>query len=147
MSTLLSIPGNKTLLRRHLCLQINEVVGKHIVQEKRTAELASEFVPINPTIKVKVCYLMTSYSVSQYIVNVLRYHMIWFCLIVDHQEVSISATKKTSEYRFGWRSYLPCGPLRLSISCWFSRAGMNTTTHIHHVSSSQFQIRLFYTSH
>jgi len=54
MATLLSIPANKTLLRRHLCLQINELVGKHIVQEKRTAELATDFIPINPTTKVKV---------------------------------------------------------------------------------------------
>lgn len=54
MATLLSIPGNKTLLRRHLCLLINELVGREIVGEKRRAELASDFVPINPTSKVKV---------------------------------------------------------------------------------------------
>lgn len=54
MATLLSIPANKTLLRRHLCLLINELVGKSIVGEKRAAELASDFIPINPTTKVKV---------------------------------------------------------------------------------------------
>ena len=54
LATLLSIPGNKTLLRRHLSLQFNELIGRHIVQEKRSAEIAPEFIPINPTIKVKV---------------------------------------------------------------------------------------------
>ncbi|CAG7834211.1 unnamed protein product [Allacma fusca] len=53
LATLLSIPGNKTLLRRHLSLQFNELIGRHIVQEKRLAELAPDFIPINPTVKVK----------------------------------------------------------------------------------------------
>lgn len=54
MGTLLAIPGNKTLLRRHLSLQFNELVGRHIVQEKRVAETAQDFIPLNPTTKVKV---------------------------------------------------------------------------------------------
>ncbi len=54
MGTLLAIPGNKTLLRRHLSLQFNELVGRHIVQEKRVAETALDFIPLNPTTKVKV---------------------------------------------------------------------------------------------
>ncbi|ODM94548.1 Liprin-beta-1 [Orchesella cincta] len=54
MATMLAIPGNKTLLRRHLSLQFNELVGRHIVQEKRVAETASDFIPLNPTTKVKL---------------------------------------------------------------------------------------------
>ena len=54
LATLLSIPGNKTLLRRHLSLQFNELIGRHIVHEKRLAEIAPDFIPINPTVKVKV---------------------------------------------------------------------------------------------
>lgn len=59
MGTLLAIPGNKTLLRRHLSLQFNELVGRHIVQEKRVAETAPEFIPLNPTTKVKVLIIQS----------------------------------------------------------------------------------------
>jgi hypothetical protein len=58
LATLLSIPANKTLLRRHLSLQVNELVGRYIFQEKRTLELASDFIPISPTTKVKVGWML-----------------------------------------------------------------------------------------
>jgi len=54
LATFLAIPGNKTLLRRHLCLQFNELVGRHIVQEKRLVETDKDFIPMNPATKVKV---------------------------------------------------------------------------------------------
>lgn len=53
MATLLAIPSNKSLLRRHLSLQINELVGKVIMGEKRAAELAPDFIAINPMNRVK----------------------------------------------------------------------------------------------
>ena len=56
LATLLSIPSNKTLLRRHLSLQINELVGPDLVQEKRRLELGPNFIPISPTVKVKVIH-------------------------------------------------------------------------------------------
>lgn len=41
------------MLRRHLSLQVNELVGKYIVQEKRNIEISVDFVPLSPTMKVK----------------------------------------------------------------------------------------------
>ena len=52
-----------------MSLQFNDLIGKHIVQEKRLIEIAPDFVPINPTVKVKVSakekyFISIEYSVS-----------------------------------------------------------------------------------
>jgi len=54
LATLLSIPPDKTLLRRHVSQEVNDLVGREIVQEKRKVEMSPEFAPLSPTVKVKV---------------------------------------------------------------------------------------------
>jgi hypothetical protein len=52
-ASLLSIPSSKTLLRRHLGLHFRDLIGRDVVQEKRTAEEEPQFAPLTPTAKVK----------------------------------------------------------------------------------------------
>lgn len=54
LADLLSIPANKTLLRRHLSTQFKELLGKEIMQAKREAESTLGSVPLTLTAKVKV---------------------------------------------------------------------------------------------
>ena len=53
LAALLSIPGTKTLLRRHLSIHFKELVGRDVMQTKRTVEQESNFVPLTPTAKAK----------------------------------------------------------------------------------------------
>lgn len=55
LADLLSIPANKTLLRRHLATHFKELLGRDIMQGKREAESTLGFVPLTLTAKVKVC--------------------------------------------------------------------------------------------
>ncbi|XP_037508172.1 liprin-beta-2 isoform X2 [Rhipicephalus sanguineus] len=52
-AAVLSIPGNKTLLRRHLSLQLKQLLGPHIVQRKRALQASPDHVPLSPAAKVK----------------------------------------------------------------------------------------------
>uniref|UniRef100_A0A224Z307 Kazrin-A n=1 Tax=Rhipicephalus zambeziensis TaxID=60191 RepID=A0A224Z307_9ACAR len=52
-AAVLSIPGNKTLLRRHLSLQLKQLLGPHIVQRKRALQASPDYVPLSPATKVK----------------------------------------------------------------------------------------------
>ncbi|XP_072398611.1 liprin-beta-2 isoform X2 [Diabrotica undecimpunctata] len=54
MAALLSIPPGKTLLRRHLNTHFKELLGKDIIQEKREAESTMGYVPLTPSLKLKV---------------------------------------------------------------------------------------------
>ncbi|XP_026463951.1 liprin-beta-1-like isoform X3 [Ctenocephalides felis] len=54
LADLLSIPANKTLLRRHLATHFKELLGRDIMQGKREAESTLGFVPLTLTAKVKV---------------------------------------------------------------------------------------------
>ena len=42
-AAILSIPSSKTLLRRHLSLRFNDLVGKDVMQTKRDAEREAHF--------------------------------------------------------------------------------------------------------
>lgn len=53
LAALLSIPSQKTLLRRHLSLHFNELVGKVVMQIKREAEAQPNYNPLTATTKVK----------------------------------------------------------------------------------------------
>ena len=59
LADLLSIPANKTLLRRHLSIHFKEVVGRDTMQKKRTSGHAeassghSHNTPLTPTSKAK----------------------------------------------------------------------------------------------
>ena len=53
LATLLSIPSNKTLLRRHLNIHFKELVGKNTISAKRLAEQDPNYVPLTPTAKAK----------------------------------------------------------------------------------------------
>lgn len=54
LATLLNIPTSKTLLRRHLTQRFNELLGREVIQEKRTAEQTLGYQPLTITSKYKV---------------------------------------------------------------------------------------------
>ncbi|XP_056632036.1 uncharacterized protein LOC130442070 isoform X2 [Diorhabda sublineata] len=54
MASLLSIPPGKTLLRRHLNTHFIELLGKDIIQEKREIESTMGYIPLTPSLKLKV---------------------------------------------------------------------------------------------
>ena len=53
IASLLSIPHSKTLLRRHLSIHFNELVGRDVMTAKREAEQANNYVALTPTAKAK----------------------------------------------------------------------------------------------
>jgi len=53
LAALLSIPSHKTLLRRHLNLHFNDLVGKSVMQIKREAESQPNHANLTATTKVK----------------------------------------------------------------------------------------------
>jgi len=53
-ATLLSIPANKTLLRRHLSTHFVALIGNGVQQQKREMEQQPGFIPLTPGQKVKV---------------------------------------------------------------------------------------------
>ena len=53
-ATLLSIPANKTLLRRHLSTHFVALIGSLVQQQKREVESQPGFIPLTPGQKVKV---------------------------------------------------------------------------------------------
>ena len=54
LATLLSIPGNKTLLRRHLNTHFVTLIGSAMQQRKRENEQKPGHVPLTPNTKIKV---------------------------------------------------------------------------------------------
>lgn len=56
LASLLSIPPNKTLLRRHLSTHFKELLGREIIQAKREAESTLGYIPLTPSAKVKVSF-------------------------------------------------------------------------------------------
>ncbi|TRY67577.1 hypothetical protein TCAL_07829 [Tigriopus californicus] len=54
IATILAIPSSKTLLRRHLSIHFKELVGRDVMQGKRTVETEPNFAPLTPTAKAKV---------------------------------------------------------------------------------------------
>ena len=54
LAMLLNIPPQKTLLRRHLATNFNNLVGVQAQQEKREYTEAVGYSPLNTTAKVKV---------------------------------------------------------------------------------------------
>jgi len=65
LATLLSIPSDKTLLRRHVNQEVKDILGRQIVQEKRKVEVAPEFVPLSPTFKVKLAKPMKVFNLRK----------------------------------------------------------------------------------
>jgi len=53
-ASLLSIPANKTLLRRHLSTHFVALIGTSVQQQKRSVEMQPGFIPLTPGQKVKV---------------------------------------------------------------------------------------------
>jgi hypothetical protein len=53
LASLLSIPGSKSLLRRHISLHFKDLLGPDMIQEKRLAESEPNFQPLTPTSKAK----------------------------------------------------------------------------------------------
>lgn len=54
LAMLLNIPPQKTLLRRHLATNFNNLVGAQAQQEKREYTQAAGYAPLSITAKVKV---------------------------------------------------------------------------------------------
>lgn len=54
LAMLLNIPPQKTLLRRHLTTNFNNLVGAQAQQEKREYSEAAGYAPLSITAKVKV---------------------------------------------------------------------------------------------
>lgn len=54
LAMLLNIPPQKTLLRRHLATNFNNLVGAQAQQEKREYTQAGGYAPLSITAKVKV---------------------------------------------------------------------------------------------
>ena len=61
LASILCIPGNKTLLRRHLSTHFISLIGPDIQQQKRDAERQATFVPLNFIAKVKVGWERQAY--------------------------------------------------------------------------------------
>lgn len=53
-ATLLSIPANKTLLRRHLSTHLVALIGSDTQAKKRQCEMQPGFMPLTPNQKVKL---------------------------------------------------------------------------------------------
>lgn len=53
LATLLNIPPNKTLLRRHLSTQFKQLVGSELMQKKRECEADPHYSPLSPSAKIK----------------------------------------------------------------------------------------------
>ncbi|KAK6620463.1 hypothetical protein RUM44_006864 [Polyplax serrata] len=53
LASLLNIPPNKTLLRRHLNTHFKELLGRSVIQAKREAETTLGYIPLTPSAKVK----------------------------------------------------------------------------------------------
>ena len=53
LASLLNIPPNKTLLRRHLNIHFGDLVGRTILKEKRSMEEGPHYQPLTPTAKAK----------------------------------------------------------------------------------------------
>lgn len=58
LAMLLNIPPQKTLLRRHLATNFNNLVGAQAQQEKREYTQAAGYTPLSITAKVKVRHLL-----------------------------------------------------------------------------------------
>lgn len=54
LASLLSIPPNKTLLRRHLATHFKQLVGSDIIRGKRECEASPNYIPLIPSMKIKV---------------------------------------------------------------------------------------------
>ena len=54
LASLLNIPPNKTLLRRHLNTHFKELLGREVIQAKREAETTLGYIPLTPSAKIKV---------------------------------------------------------------------------------------------
>lgn len=59
LAMLLNIPPQKTLLRRHLTTNFNNLVGTQAQQEKREYTQAAGYTPLSITAKVKVRYVLS----------------------------------------------------------------------------------------
>ncbi|XP_073996386.1 liprin-beta 1 isoform X3 [Rhodnius prolixus] len=54
LASLLSIPSEKTLLRRHLSTHFKELLGSEIIQKKRETEATLGYVPLTTNLKIKI---------------------------------------------------------------------------------------------
>lgn len=64
LASVLSIPPEKSLLRRHLSTHFKQLLGADTILQKRQAESALGYMPLTPTTKIKVSVLRL--STSQY---------------------------------------------------------------------------------
>ncbi|KAF6200168.1 hypothetical protein GE061_006469 [Apolygus lucorum] len=54
LASVLSIPSEKTLLRRHLATHFKELLGADVIQKKREAETTLGYIPLTLSLKAKV---------------------------------------------------------------------------------------------
>lgn len=64
LASLLNIPPNKTLLRRHLNTHFKELLGRDVIQVKREAETTLGYIPLTPSAKVKVNIYLRFYFID-----------------------------------------------------------------------------------
>jgi len=70
-ATLLSIPANKTLLRRHLSTHFVALIGSGVQQQKREMESQMGYLPLTPGQKVKVLTALKIFVSVQFLLSVL----------------------------------------------------------------------------
>ena len=64
LASVLSIPSEKTLLRRHLATHFKELLGADIIQKKREAESTLGYIPLTLSLKAKVSIRLKILSVA-----------------------------------------------------------------------------------
>lgn len=99
-ATLLSIPPSKTLLRRHLTVNFNQILGRDVVQHKREMESTLGFVPLTLTAKIKV-YLNKA-TISRRVSYRRVYSIfIWFLQVPKKSQFTLKRKKSKSEVDYG----------------------------------------------
>lgn len=72
LASLLAIPPNKTLLRRHLSTHFQELVGRDKISEKRQTEANSGYIPLTATAKLKVFNLIPLFCENKILIPFYR---------------------------------------------------------------------------
>lgn len=91
LAALLAIPAGKTLLRRHLNTHFNDLLGKSIIQEKRETESIMGYIPLTPSMKLKVFNILKIHYTFNVVFDI---SFIFHQNFIDTQEVPVFFEKK-----------------------------------------------------
>lgn len=99
LASLLSIPPNKTLLRRHLSTHFKELLGREIIQAKREAESTLGYIPLTPSAKVKVCF-SSDFYLFHFFCHAIQFFIFYFQTIKKPQ-FTLKRKKSKNEFDYG----------------------------------------------